>query len=92
MNRLAGARTETFLGLHSRGFPNLFIVTGPQGGCGSFNYHDEYVRTPEGWKCQSLKVMGLFFTPHDSGWVKPASSSRDRYNNSAAGSSARGTR
>ncbi len=32
--------TKTFLGLHTRGFPNLFIVTGPQGGGGSFNFTD----------------------------------------------------
>jgi cyclohexanone monooxygenase len=32
--------TKTFLGLHSRGFPNLFIITGPQGGGGSFNFTD----------------------------------------------------
>ena len=32
--------TRTFLGLHSNGFPNLFIVTGPQGGGGSFNFTD----------------------------------------------------
>ena len=32
--------TRTFLGLHSEGFPNLFIVTGPQGGGGSFNFTD----------------------------------------------------
>jgi cation diffusion facilitator CzcD-associated flavoprotein CzcO len=32
--------TKTFLGLHSRGFPNLFIMTGPQGGGGSFNFTD----------------------------------------------------
>ncbi len=32
--------TKTFLGLHSEGFPNLFIVTGPQGGGGSFNFTD----------------------------------------------------
>ena len=31
---------KTFLGLHSHGFPNLFIVTGPQGGGGSFNFTD----------------------------------------------------
>ena len=30
--------TKTFLGLHSHGFPNLFIVSGPQGGGGSFNF------------------------------------------------------
>jgi cyclohexanone monooxygenase len=32
--------TRTFLGLHSHGFPNLFIVAGPQGGGGSFNFTD----------------------------------------------------
>ncbi len=32
--------TKTFLGVHSKGFPNLFIVTGPQGGGGSFNFTD----------------------------------------------------
>ena len=32
--------TKTFLGLHSGGFPNLFIMTGPQGGGGSFNFMD----------------------------------------------------
>ncbi|MFN0091713.1 MAG: flavin-containing monooxygenase [Acidimicrobiales bacterium] len=32
--------TKTFLGLHTRGFPNLFIMTGPQGGGGSFNFTD----------------------------------------------------
>jgi cyclohexanone monooxygenase len=32
--------TKTFLGIHSNGFPNLFIVTGPQGGGGSFNFTD----------------------------------------------------
>jgi cyclohexanone monooxygenase len=32
--------TRTFLGLHTAGFPNLFIVTGPQGGGGSFNFTD----------------------------------------------------
>ncbi|MEI7992520.1 MAG: NAD(P)/FAD-dependent oxidoreductase [Actinomycetota bacterium] len=32
--------TRTFLGLHSNGFPNLFIMTGPQGGGGTFNFTD----------------------------------------------------
>jgi len=32
--------TKTFLGLHSHGFPNLLIVSGPQGGGGSFNFTD----------------------------------------------------
>ena len=41
--------TRTFLGLHSNGFPNLFIVSGPQGGGGSFNFtnaieeHGDYI-------------------------------------------------
>jgi len=34
----ASEGTRTFLGLHSHGFPNLFIMTGPQGGGGSFNF------------------------------------------------------
>ncbi len=32
--------TKTLLGIHSQGFPNLFIVSGPQGGGGSFNFTD----------------------------------------------------
>ena len=41
--------TKTFLGLHSKGFPNLFVISGPQGGGGSFNFtnaieeHADYV-------------------------------------------------
>jgi cyclohexanone monooxygenase len=41
--------TKTFLGLHSNGFPNLFIISGPQGGGGSFNFtnaieeHGDYI-------------------------------------------------
>lgn len=41
--------TKTFLGLHSHGFPNFFIMTGPQGGGGQFNFtrgieaHTDYV-------------------------------------------------
>ncbi len=30
--------TKTFLGIHSKGFPNLFIMNGPQGGGGQFNF------------------------------------------------------
>ena len=33
-------------------------------------YHDEYVKTPVGWKFKNLKVDMLFFSPHDEGWVK----------------------
>lgn len=53
--------TRTFLGLHSRGFPNLFIVTGPQGGGGSFNFtdaieaHGEYVV----WLLSTMREKGL---------------------------------
>jgi cyclohexanone monooxygenase len=52
--------TRTFLGLHSHGFPNLFIVTGPQGGGGSFNFtdaidaHGDYVV----WMLETLRDRG----------------------------------
>ena len=41
--------TRTFVGLHTYGFPNLFIIAGPQGTGGSFNFldaieeHSEYL-------------------------------------------------
>jgi hypothetical protein len=49
--------TKTFLGVHTDGFPNLFIVTGPQGGGGSFNFtesidaHAEYIT----WMLTSMR-------------------------------------
>jgi cyclohexanone monooxygenase len=52
--------TKTFLGLHSHGFPNLFIVTGPQGGGGSFNFtdaidaHGDYVV----WVLETMRERG----------------------------------
>jgi cation diffusion facilitator CzcD-associated flavoprotein CzcO len=52
--------TKTFLGLHSEGFPNLFIVTGPQGGGGSFNFtdaidtHGDYVV----WMLKTMRDQG----------------------------------
>jgi cyclohexanone monooxygenase len=52
--------TKTFLGLHSHGFPNLFIMTGPQGGGGSFNFtdaidtHSDYVV----WMLTTLRERG----------------------------------
>jgi cyclohexanone monooxygenase len=52
--------TRTFLGLHSAGFPNLFIVTGPQGGGGSFNFtdaieaHGDYVA----WMLSTMRERG----------------------------------
>jgi cyclohexanone monooxygenase len=51
---------KTFLGLHSHGFPNLFIVAGPQGGGGSFNFtdaidtHSNYVI----WVLQTMRERG----------------------------------
>jgi cation diffusion facilitator CzcD-associated flavoprotein CzcO len=39
-NKWSTEGTRTFLGLHSHGFPNMFIITGPQGGGGSFNFTD----------------------------------------------------
>ena len=53
--------TRTFLGVHSRGFPNLFIVTGPQGGGGSFNFtdaidaHAEYIT----WLLSTMRGRGV---------------------------------
>jgi cyclohexanone monooxygenase len=52
--------TRTFLGLHSNGFPNLFIVSGPQGGGGSFNFtdaidtHSDYVV----WMLSTMRERG----------------------------------
>jgi cyclohexanone monooxygenase len=52
--------TKTFLGLHSKGFPNLFVVSGPQGGGGSFNFtnaieeHGDYVV----WLLDTLRQQG----------------------------------
>lgn len=48
-DKWAAQGTRTFVGLHTEGFPNLFIVAGPQGTGGSFNFtdaieeHSEYV-------------------------------------------------
>ncbi|MGE0222435.1 MAG: flavin-containing monooxygenase [Acetobacteraceae bacterium] len=51
---------KTFLGLHSHGFPNLFIMSGPQGGGGQFNFtrgiegHTDYVV----WMLQTMRERG----------------------------------
>ncbi len=51
---------RTFLGLHSHGFPNLFIMSGPQGGGGQFNFtrgiegHTDYVI----WMLKTLRERG----------------------------------
>jgi len=51
--------TKTFLGLHSEGYPNLFIVSGPQGGGGSFNFtnaieeHGDYIV----WMLNTLRAQ-----------------------------------
>jgi len=61
--------TRTFLGLHSRGFPNLFIVTGPQGGGGSFNFtdaidaHGDYIV----WMLRTLRERGAAIVDVRSG-------------------------
>jgi cyclohexanone monooxygenase len=52
--------TKTFLGIHSKGFPNLLIVSGPQGGGGSFNFtdaldqHGDYVV----WMLTTMREQG----------------------------------
>lgn len=51
---------KTFLGLHSHGFPNLFIMSGPQGGGGQFNFtgvidlHANYVV----WMLKTMRARG----------------------------------
>ncbi len=53
--------TKTFLGIHSRGFPNLFIMTGPQGGGGAFNFtetideHADYIV----WMLKTLRERDI---------------------------------
>lgn len=52
--------TRTFLGIHSHGFPNLFIMSGLQGGGGQFNFtrgieaHTDYVT----WILKTLRERG----------------------------------
>ncbi|PPR64662.1 MAG: Neopentalenolactone D synthase [Alphaproteobacteria bacterium MarineAlpha4_Bin2] len=51
---------KTFLGIHSNGFPNLFIMSGPQGGGGQFNFivglesHTDYVT----WMLEEMRKRG----------------------------------
>jgi len=51
---------KTFLGMHSHGFPNLFVVSGPQGGGGQFNFmltiesHTDYVV----WMLRTMRERG----------------------------------
>ena len=53
--------TRTFLGMHSAGFPNLFIMNGPQGGGGQFNFtrvsemHANYVV----WALNMMRERGV---------------------------------
>ena len=51
---------KTFLGLHSNGFPNLYILSGPQSGGGQFNF----TRTMEG---QTDYVVWLLTTMRERG-------------------------
>jgi cation diffusion facilitator CzcD-associated flavoprotein CzcO len=52
--------TRTFLGLHTSGFPNLFIMNGPQGGGGQFNFtrvsemHASYIA----WMMDEMRKRG----------------------------------
>jgi cyclohexanone monooxygenase len=54
--------TKTFLGMHSAGFPNLFIMNGPQGGGGQFNFtrvsemHASYVT----WMLSEMRERGVW--------------------------------
>lgn len=53
--------TKTFLGLQTKGFPNMFVITGPQGGGGSFNFtdsindHGDYVL----WMLETMAEKGV---------------------------------
>ncbi|MGE0425147.1 MAG: flavin-containing monooxygenase [Reyranellaceae bacterium] len=55
-----GEGVRTFLGMHSHGFPNMFIMSGPQGGGGQFNFtrglegHTDYVA----WMLKTMKERG----------------------------------
>ncbi len=53
--------TKTFLGIHSYGFPNLFVVTGPQGGGGSFNFTDAIEQHVEyiAWLLATMRDRGV---------------------------------
>ncbi|MEL6984110.1 MAG: hypothetical protein AAFO29_16920, partial [Actinomycetota bacterium] len=59
-DKWADGGTKTFLGIHSHGFPNLYIMTGPQGGGGSFNFtdaidsHSDYVV----WLLETMREAG----------------------------------
>lgn len=59
-DKWADGGTRTFLGLHSQGFPNLFIISGPQGGGGQFNFtrtiesHTDYVV----WMLRTMRDKG----------------------------------
>ena len=52
--------TRTFLGIHREGFPNLFIMSGPQGGGGQFNFirgleaHSDYIV----WMMETMRTKG----------------------------------
>jgi cyclohexanone monooxygenase len=52
--------TKTLLGIHSSGFPNLFIMNGPQGGGGQFNFtrvsemHAKYIV----WALEMMRERG----------------------------------
>jgi len=52
--------TKTFLGIHSNGFPNLFIVSGPQGGGGSFNFTDAIEQHGDHivWMLETMREAG----------------------------------
>ena len=53
--------TKTFLGIHSQGFPNLLIMSGPQGGGGQFNFtrvidaHAAYIV----WLLEQMRERGV---------------------------------
>ena len=60
--------TRTFLGVHTAGFPNLFIVCGPQAGGGKFNFIETIEEQTDYviWMLSTMRDNG-----HDSVDIRP---------------------
>ena len=60
-DKWGGEGVKTFLGIHNHGFPNLFIMSGPQGGGGQFNFirglesHTDYVT----WMLSKMRDLNV---------------------------------
>ena len=65
--------TRTFLGVHTAGFPNLFIVCGPQAGGGKFNFIETIEEQTDYviWMLSTMRDNG-----HDSVDIRDRKSTR----------------